>query len=506
MVCTAQFQTVASTSLDAAGRGAPPGFPPIRRRLAADPPHPSDLAGSPPHLASTASHQSAATNSPPCLPSIRPTPPPTAPRLAATPCRHRLPSIRHYQLASPPSIDLTPTPRARWVAATSVLHRFQLIHGHQELVKSSLTQADAPSCRSSRGFTTRRQSSETHDAAGQSYQTPRRTRSNVWEHFEQSLVQVDGDLKAACNLRGHIANPCPGIDDATRKRFQASMNRPLEANFVFDPQTCREAMNKFIIHAEIPFLKLEDPYLQPWINTMQPTFQVKGRQTIRSDCLKKYEDMKKELQTELQNLDSHVCLTLDIWTSSQNIGYRVVTAHYVDSEFKLKKKIIWFKELEYHHSGYAISDELVLCMTDWGIRDKLFTLTLDNASNNTSACELLINNHKNELLFEGEHLHVRCSAHILNILVQDVMKLIHSAIEKIRELLKHIDSSVSRLQAFNSIATGTGLKPKAVSSESAFSCGGRILGDHRSSLSRQMLEALICAKDWLFISKDLDVE
>ncbi|WVZ78668.1 hypothetical protein U9M48_026346, partial [Paspalum notatum var. saurae] len=188
---------------------------------------------------------------------------------------------------------------------------------------------------------------------------------------------------------------------------------------------------------------------------MQPTFQVKGRQTIRSDCLKKYEDMKKELQTELQNLDTHVCLTSDIWTSSQTIGYMVVTAHY------LKKKIIWFKELECPHSGYAISDELVLCMTDWGIRDKLFTLTLDNASNNTSACELLINNHKNELLFEGEHLHVRCSVHILNILVQDVMKLIHSAIEKIRELLKHIDSSVSRLQAFNSIATGMGLKPKA---------------------------------------------
>ncbi|WVZ83450.1 hypothetical protein U9M48_030596 [Paspalum notatum var. saurae] len=304
----------------------------------------------------------------------------------------------------------------------------------------------------------------------------RHAQSNVWEHFEKSLIEVDGDLNAACkycglklntksgtsSLRGHIANACQGIDSATRKRFKASMNKqPHEENFVFDPQICRKAMNKFIIHAEIPFLKLEDPYLQPWINTMQPTFHVRGRHTICSDCLKKYEDMKKELQTELQNLDSHVCLTSDIWTSSQNIGYMVVTAHYVDPEFKLKKKIIWFKELEYPHLGYAISDDLVLCMTDWGIRDKLFTLTLDNVSNNTSACELLIKSHKNELLFEGEHLHVRCSAHILNILVQDVMRLIHSAIEKIHELLKYIDSSVSRLQAFNSIASGMGLRPKA---------------------------------------------
>lgn len=36
-----------------------------------------------------------------------------------------------------------------------------------------------------------------------------------------------------------------------------------------------------------------------------------------------------------------------------------------------------------------------------------------------------------------------------------------------------------------------------MSSESAFSCGGRILGDTRSSLSPETLEALVCAKDWL---------
>ena len=116
--------------------------------------------------------------------------------------------------------------------------------------------------------------------------------------------------------------------------------------------------------------------------------------------------------------------------------------------------------MEYPHSGYAIEEELVRCLIDWGIKEKMFTLTLDNASNNTSACELLITNHKNDLLLEGQHLHVRCCAHILNILVQEAMKIIHAAIEKIRELLKHIDSSPSRLQIFNSLANGKGLASK----------------------------------------------
>ncbi|WVZ62893.1 hypothetical protein U9M48_012585 [Paspalum notatum var. saurae] len=234
-------------------------------------------------------------------------------------------------------------------------------------------------------------------------QIQRRTRSQVWEHFEVNLMQSDGELKAICKYCGLGLNTKSGT---------SSLRGHLEC------------------------------------------------QTIRNDCLKKYEEMKRDLQVELLSLASRVCLTSDIWTSSQNLGYMVVTAHFIGAEFKIKKKIIWFKELEYPHTGYAIEEEIVRCVIDWEIKDKMFTLTMDNASNNTSACELLTTDHKHDLLFEGKHLHIRCCAHILNILVQDGMRIIHTAIDKIRELLKHIDSSPSRLQAFNSIANGKGLPSK----------------------------------------------
>jgi len=45
-----------------------------------------------------------------------------------------------------------------------------------------------------------------------------------------------------------------------------------------------------------------------------------------------------------------------------------------------------------------------------------------------------------------------------------------------------------------------------VSSESAFSLGGRILGEARSSLTPEMLEALVCGKDWLFIDKEVGMD
>ena len=181
----------------------------------------------------------------------------------------------------------------------------------------------------------------------------RRTRSNVWEHYEQNLVDVDGNLKAVCkycgihmnakfgtsSLRDHIANACPAIGTPIRQKFKATLNKQsLVEPFVFDPQICRQEMIKYIIHAEIPFLKFEDPYLHSWLKTLHPTFKVRGCQTICNDCLKKYVEMKRELQVELQNLDSHVCLTSDIWTSSQNIGYMSVTTRYIDAKFRIKKK------------------------------------------------------------------------------------------------------------------------------------------------------------------------
>ena len=91
--------------------------------------------------------------------------------------------------------------------------------------------------------------------------------------------------------------------------------KPSEGPLVFDEKFSRELMVKFCIHAEIPFLKFEDPHLQPWIDSLQPAFQIKGRHTIRDDALKMYKGMKKDIEVELQNLDSRICLTSDMWTS-----------------------------------------------------------------------------------------------------------------------------------------------------------------------------------------------
>jgi hypothetical protein len=191
-------------------------------------------------------------------------------------------------------------------------------------------------------------------------------------------------------------------------------------------------MIKYCIHAEIPFRKFKDTYFEEWMESIQPTFKFVGHHTIHNDCVNKYEQMKDQLRAKLQSRDSRVCLTSDMWTSVQELGYMCFTAHYIDANFILKKKIISFKDAKYPHTSAAIEEALTMSLTEWGIKHKLFTLTLDNATNNTSAIDNFLKNQDHGLLFYGSNFHVRCCAHILNILVQDDTTHVRMAIENIR--------------------------------------------------------------------------
>ena len=67
--------------------------------------------------------------------------------------------------------------------------------------------------------------------------------------------------------------------------------------------------------------------------------------------------------------------------------------------------------------------------------DRLFTIIVDNASSNDVVIAYLVKmlRGKNGLVLDGEFIHVRCCAHILNFIVSDALKDFHGSV--IREML-----------------------------------------------------------------------
>uniref|UniRef100_A0A2N9F535 hAT-like transposase RNase-H fold domain-containing protein n=1 Tax=Fagus sylvatica TaxID=28930 RepID=A0A2N9F535_FAGSY len=92
---------------------------------------------------------------------------------------------------------------------------------------------------------------------------------------------------------------------------------------------------------------------------------------------------------------------------------------------------------EHCKQGETIGKVVEKCLKEWGI-DIVLTITVDNASSNDVAIDYLRRKMKlKESCIVGcEFLHMRCCAHILNLIVQDGLKDIHESIAKVRNAMR----------------------------------------------------------------------
>ena len=67
----------------------------------------------------------------------------------------------------------------------------------------------------------------------------------------------------------------------------------------------------------------------------------------------------------------------------------VLIAHFVDSDWKLQKKVLNFVDVPPAHYGLAVYDTLYKCLQEWGIEGKVSTITMDNAAYNDLAMKML---------------------------------------------------------------------------------------------------------------------
>ncbi|KAL2330892.1 hypothetical protein Fmac_018473 [Flemingia macrophylla] len=123
-------------------------------------------------------------------------------------------------------------------------------------------------------------------------------------------------------------------------------------------------------------------------------------------------------------------------------------AHFIDNNWKLYKKIINFCQVT-SHSGEIMAKSIELCLNSWGLH-RILSFTVDNASSNDVGIQYLKKRLMswNCLVLNGDYIHMRCCAHILNLIVKDGLKEIDNSILRIRAAVKYIRSSPSRLSKF----------------------------------------------------------
>ncbi|CAN7125351.1 unnamed protein product, partial [Brassica rapa subsp. narinosa] len=219
----------------------------------------------------------------------------------------------------------------------------------------------------------------------------------------------------------------------------------------YDAGLFRRSVNEMIVLNELPFSFVESEGFRRFCHNVLPMYTVHCRKTATEDIFGMFMKEKASLKELFNSEKKRVSLTTDIWTApTTSYSYMVVTAHWIDKNWDMQKRIISFKPVT-DHKGETIAEHLSECLADWGI-EKVFSVTVDNAKGNDKALRLFTEACRqlgpNALIKDGALLHMRCCAHILNLIVKDGLAEVKESVVAIRNAVKYVRSSGTRLQSF----------------------------------------------------------
>lgn len=101
------------------------------------------------------------------------------------------------------------------------------------------------------------------------------------------------------------------------------------------------------------------------------------------------------------------------------------------------------------HTTNILAKVLMDCLTSYALERKVSSVVVDSCSTNDTMIEILLHKFESKALILGGHfLHMRCSAHILNLIVKDRLDLIDPVIERVRDCVSFWMLTPKRIEKF----------------------------------------------------------
>ncbi|CAN0841101.1 Zinc finger BED domain-containing protein DAYSLEEPER [Linum grandiflorum] len=313
----------------------------------------------------------------------------------------------------------------------------------------------------------------------------RRKKSVVWEHFTIETVG-DGCRRACCkqckqsfaystgskvagtsHLKRHIAKgtclallrnqghqmltytPGTGGNGGTGETPKRRYRSPSTSYFPFDSDRCRHEIAKMIIMHDYPLHMVEHAGFVAFVQNLQPRFGMVSFNSVQGDCVATYLREKQNVMKFIEGLPGRVSLTLDMWTSSESIGYVFITGHFIDTDWKPQKRLLNIEMEPYPDSDAALSHAVACSLSDWSLESKLFSVAFNHPVGEPgfeSLRSLLCI--KNTSILNGQLVLGNCISHTLTSMAKDVMYACRDLITKIRDSVKYVKTLESNEEKF----------------------------------------------------------
>lgn len=219
----------------------------------------------------------------------------------------------------------------------------------------------------------------------------------------------------------------------------------------FDNKRSRFDLARMIILHGYPLSMVEHVGFQLFVRNLQPLFELVTFNRVEADCIEIYHKEKQKVYEVLDKLPGKISITADMWVAKEDVDYLSLTAHFIDDDWQLKKKVLNFILVDPSHTEDMLSEFIMTSLMDWDIDRKLFSMTFDSSSTNDNiVCRIRDRLSQNRfLLCNGQLFDVRCAANIIKLMVQDALEALSEVTHKIRESVRYVRSSQAAQEKFN---------------------------------------------------------
>jgi hypothetical protein len=147
--------------------------------------------------------------------------------------------------------------------------------------------------------------------------------------------------------------------------------------------------------------------------SLEPYFVAAGS-TIRRWILDEFDKARLRVKTELDQSQSRIHISFDLWTSPNQRAFVGVVGHYLNKDIQCQSTLIGLRRLRGSHSGENIAEAIIPILQDYEIANKLGCFMSDNAETNDVAIRLILSQLRPDIQNPGTR-RVRCLGHILNL-------------------------------------------------------------------------------------------
>ena len=189
----------------------------------------------------------------------------------------------------------------------------------------------------------------------------------TWEQRFRNLQQKLSRVKEV--VKGRVPDTMDTLVQQTESPFTAEVLRyPLPTKFrmpqveafsmtreiqkgnansgAFNEKQGIEKLAKMIILHDYPLSMVEHRGFRDFTTTIQPLFKCPCRNTMKKHILNIYGEERDKVMKLIENNDSRVAITTDMWTSSnQKRGFMSVTTHFIDKSWTLHSLILRYNKL-----------------------------------------------------------------------------------------------------------------------------------------------------------------